>query len=480
MGKVLHALVPCGVELSSRSHVAEEYLRYRGALGLSVVSGPDYSADIVYVLELLHLDTAQSLHDYDSAGIHGSNGLDKLDLIARKVEGEAVGLLGGGVLIGTYEYKRHIGLLGSAEGLGSDLLVLGSVIYQIEGLGTVESETEHIGLHGGAGSVYAAYPLAGSPGGLERREQVAACGIHAGLDDSSLGRDVHAEGDLVDIGEIDTLVCGPRAVVNRTHLLLGAHAGTYRDTLGRGRELGGVVPGGAAVRLGKFEVCHIEQVALALRAAAGRELHVDVEPLVGNIVAYTLVGRDAAALLGTAGVGSELDLVCLGTYHGYGLHGREVHGKGLDRSAGNGLILEEHRSAGSDLHCESLIPLGVHGLGREHGIGNHGGGIELACTHTDREHVHESPVDLGHAEQALLVGGDRSPLVDISAVAVDSGLETGSRCLLGSLDIVVSGVDVLDRGAVTGHIALHAVCAAREGIEIEGARRGRDAVYGVV
>ena len=56
----------------------------------------------------------------------------------------------------------------------------------------------------------------------------------------------------------------------------------------------------AAIGLFKFKPCNIEQVTLALGASALCQRYLNVQPLVGNVLADTGIWACAAGLLRTA------------------------------------------------------------------------------------------------------------------------------------------------------------------------------------
>ena len=56
----------------------------------------------------------------------------------------------------------------------------------------------------------------------------------------------------------------------------------------------------AAIGLLKVKICYVEQVALASGASSRCQGDIDIQSLVGNVLAYTGIGSGAAGLFGTA------------------------------------------------------------------------------------------------------------------------------------------------------------------------------------
>ena len=132
------------------------------------------------------------------------------------------------------------------------------------------------------------------------------------------------------------------------------------------------------------------------------------------------------------------------------------------------------------LQGNCLAALRVHGAGRIVGIRNLHERIELTGTHTYDEHVHQRTVHIGLGDETLLKCTQGVTLVNASAIRVHTGPKTCGSSLLGSFHIVMSGIDILNGGAVTCHITFHAVGAACYGIQIECAGRCRHMVHRIV
>ena len=300
------------------------------------------------------------------------------------------------------------------------------------------------------------------------------------LDDATLRGDVGGHCKLLYVNEVDIGVSGPGSVVDAADLLLVTHSRADGDALGGGGVLRGVVAADCAVGLYCLEVSDIKKVALALGAGSGSDGHLDVKSLVCDVLRYGFVRTYPAGLFRTAGVGTQFHLVGLGTDKGNALHLGKVDGKGLVGSAGDVFVLEQHRGAGGDLHRQGAAALGIDRGRRHERIGHHRLRVEFARPHPDCEHVHEGAVDQGHGKEALFERADGIALVDAAAVGIDAGPQALGGRFLGGLDIVVSGVDVLDCGAVSGHVALKAVGPAGDHVQQESAGRHGHAIHGAV
>ena len=281
-------------------------------------------------------------------------------------------------------------------------------------------------------------------------------------------------GDILDVGDIDILVCGPGTVIDGADLFLFAHAGTDRDAIGAGVVLGGVVAGLGAVGLADLEPRDVEQVALALDVAAHGQGHV-------HVIAFLLQpGLDAGVRGGhgrcfrTAGIGSQFHVVGLRADERDALQGSRIERQGAV------LVLQQDRGPDGDLGRQGPIRRRAHTARLILRIRHHLIRIELAGAHPDGEHVDEGPVDQFHRQDTLLVGTDGETLVDAAAVGVHAGGEAGYGGLLAGFDIIVPVPDVLDGGAVAGHVTLHTVGTTGQRVQVEGAGGRRHVIDSVI
>ena len=161
------------------------------------------------MFEFLYLNASESLHHHDCVLVDRCYGLDEINLIARKLKGKTASLFSGSILVGTDKYDSHVRILGSFKYGRVNLVIFCCLVHKIESLKTVVAKSVDLGLHRGAGAIYAAYSLSGCLGGLKSTDEVSVRRAHMRLDDTALGRDVHTNRDFIYIDEINVIVCCP-------------------------------------------------------------------------------------------------------------------------------------------------------------------------------------------------------------------------------------------------------------------------------
>ena len=147
---------------------------------------------------------------------------------------------------------------------------------------------------------------------------------------------------------------------------------------------------------------------------------------------------------------------------------------------GLAFVLEQDGRTDGQFSRQGPVRGGTHAVGLEFRVWHHLLRVEFTRPHPDGEHIDQGPVDIGHRQDPLLIGTYGETLVDAAAVRIDAGAQTRGRRLFPGILVIVSVPDIFDGGAVAGHITLHSVRPASQGIDIEDAGGGRDVVDSIV